>query len=134
MKKTSYRDLEIYQLSHEVAVNIHKFSLNLPKYELYETGSQLRRASKSVSANIVEGYGRRRYKTEFIRYLVIAQASCDESIEWVSYIIDCHEDVKDEAGKIIQQLNELGKKINRFISAVEKRHLSANNIKAVISS
>jgi four helix bundle protein len=134
MKKTSYRDLEIYQLSHEVAVNIHKFSLNLPKYELYETGSQLRRSSKSVSANIVEGYGRRRYKSEFILYLVIAQASCDESIEWVNYIIDCHEDAKVEAGKIIQQLNELGKKINRFISAVEKRHLSANNIKAVISS
>ena len=134
MKKTSYRNLEIYQLSHEVAVNIHKFSLNLPKYELYETGSQLRRSSKSVSANIVEGYGRRRYKSEFIRYLVIAQASCDESIEWVNYIIDCHEEAKGEAGKIIQQLNELGKKINRFISAVEKRHLSANNIKAVISS
>ena len=69
MKKTSYRDLEIYQLSHEVAVNIHKFSLNLPKYELYETGSQLRRSSKSVSANIVEGYGRRRYKSEFISLL-----------------------------------------------------------------
>ena len=134
MKKTSYRDLEIYQLSHELAVNIHKLYLKLPKHELYETGSQLRRSSKSISANIVEGYGRRRYKAEFIRYLVIAQASCDESIEWVNYIIDCHEDAKEEAVEIIERQNELGKKINRFIHAVEKRHLAASNIKAVVSS
>jgi len=131
MKKSSYRDLDIYLLAHELAVVIHKFSLRLPRYELYETGSQLRRSSKSVSANIVEGYGRRRYKNEYLRYLVIAQASCDESIEWVKYIIDCHEESKDEAGKIIQQLNELGKKINRFIYAVEKRHLSGSNIEAI---
>ena len=134
MKKSSYRDLEIYQLAHELAVIIHKFSLSLPKYELYETGSQLRRSSKSISANIVEGYGRRKYKAEFIRYLVIAQASCDESIEWITYIHDCHDDFKDTVREILQQLNELGKKINRFIVAVEKRHLSASNIKAVISS
>lgn len=52
----SYRDLEIYNMAHKMGVDIHKFSLTLPKYELYETGSQMRRASKSVSANIVEGY------------------------------------------------------------------------------
>jgi hypothetical protein len=43
MKKGSYRDLDIYQMAHELAVVIHQFSLRLPKYELYETGSQLRR-------------------------------------------------------------------------------------------
>ena len=131
MKKTSYRDLEIYQLAHELAVTIHKLSLNLPKYELYETGSQLRRSSKSISANIVEGYGRRKYKAEFIRYLVIAQASCDESIEWVNYKIDCHKDAKNDAVEINKRLNELGKKINRFIYAIEKRHLSVTNIEAI---
>ena len=68
-KRRSYRDLEVYQLAHAAGVRIHEFSLKLPKYELYETGSQLRRAAKSVSANIVEGYGRRRHKAEFIRFL-----------------------------------------------------------------
>ena len=134
LKKTSYRDLEIYQLAHELAVTIHKFSLSLPKYELYETGSQLRRSSKSISANIVEGYGRRRYKAEFIRYLVIAQASCDESIEWITYIHDCHDDFKDTASEIVQQLNQLGKRINRFIGAVEKNHQTTNKFEAVVKN
>ena len=79
MKKEGYKSLEVYRLAHELGTRIHEFSLRLPKYELYETGSQLRRASKSISANIVEGYGRRRYKAEFIRFLVFSQASCDET-------------------------------------------------------
>ena len=53
-----YQNLRVYHLAHELGVEAHHLSLRLPKYELYETGSQLRRAAKSVSANIVEGYGR----------------------------------------------------------------------------
>jgi four helix bundle protein len=64
---------------------------NLPKfemYEMYEEGSQIRRAAKSISANIVEGYGRRRYKQEFIRFLVFAHASCDETIEHLEMLFE----------------------------------------------
>lgn len=79
MKAKSYRDLEIYQLSFEHAMKIHKISLKLPKYELYEEGSQSRKSSKGVTSCIVEGYGRRRYKNDFIRFLTYAQAPCDET-------------------------------------------------------
>ncbi len=58
----SYRDLEIYQESKRLAIEVHKLSLTLPKFELYEEGSQIRRSSKSVTSSIVEGYGRRLYK------------------------------------------------------------------------
>jgi len=75
----TYEDLEIYRLSHDLAIEIHKVSLSLPKFELYEEGSQLRRAAKSIPVNIVEGFGRRRYKNEFIRFLTFALASCDET-------------------------------------------------------
>ena len=61
-----YRDLDVYNMAHELGLTCHKLSMKLPKHELYETGSQLRRASKSISANIVEGYGRRRYKAEYV--------------------------------------------------------------------
>jgi four helix bundle protein len=76
----SYRDLEIYKMAFNLAVRLHKASLGLPKFELYEQGSQVRRSSKSIKDQIVEGYGRRRYKADFIKYLVYSHASCDEAV------------------------------------------------------
>jgi hypothetical protein len=64
----SYKDLEIYQLAHRLAVEVHQVSLNLPKFEAYEEASQLRRAAKSVSANIVEGFGRRATKANLFAF------------------------------------------------------------------
>jgi len=58
----SYKKLEIWQLAREIVIEIHEITINhLPKFELYETGSQIRRSSKSTRLNIVEGYGRRVY-------------------------------------------------------------------------
>jgi four helix bundle protein len=111
-----YRDLEIYNLSFELAVSVHHFTLKLPKIELFETGSQLRRATKSVGANIVEGFGRRKYKAEFIRFVVIAHASCEESIyhlELLSKIY--HEKFGESIQNLIIQYTRLSKMIYRFI-------------------
>lgn len=60
----SYEDLDIYKISLSLFYEIHKASLLLPKYELYELGSQIRRSADSVNSNIVEGYGRRIWKKE----------------------------------------------------------------------
>jgi four helix bundle protein len=65
----SYRDLEIYNSSQELAIKIHAMALALPKFEMYEEGSQIRRSSKAVTRAIVEGYGRRNYKKDFIKFL-----------------------------------------------------------------
>lgn len=120
----SYKDLEVYKLAHELGVTIHRFSVLLPNYEMYELGSQLRKSSKSISANIVEGYGRRRYKAEFIRFLIHAQASCEETAEWLTYVRDCHERLSHETAALLQDLDELGRKLNRFIQSVEVSHRS----------
>jgi hypothetical protein len=58
----SYKNLDIYNLAMDLFLEVHPLSFMLPKYELYELGSQLRRSSDSVVSNIVEGYGRRRYQ------------------------------------------------------------------------
>ena len=84
----SYKNLEIYQLAHKLAVEIHKMTLGLPKFEIYEEGSQIRRSSKGVASSIVEGYGRRRYKNDFIRFLIFAQASNDETKEHLDMLFE----------------------------------------------
>ena len=121
---SSYTDLDVYKLAHDLGVSIHKLTLQLPKYETYEIGSQLRRASKSISANIVEGYGRRKYKADFVRFLIYAHSSCDETLEWLKYIEDCHPELKEKVAPYIEQTKTLGRKLNNFIQAVEKQHLT----------
>ena len=74
----SYRKLMIWQQARSLVIDVHKMTLTkLPSFELYEQGSQIRRSIKSVKSNIVEGYGRRRYKQDYIRFITYAHASCD---------------------------------------------------------
>lgn len=61
---SDYTDLDVYKVSLELFFIVHPTSLKLPKYEMYELGSQLRRSADSVVTNIVEGYGRKRYKAD----------------------------------------------------------------------
>jgi four helix bundle protein len=123
----SYRDLEIWKLSRELAVEIHRMSLrDLPKFELYEEGSQIRRSSKSIRHNIVEGYGRRRYKQEFIKFLVYAQASCDETNDSLEGLHKTGSLIDETLFKNLHALcDQLGRKLNKFIQAVETGHQSA---------
>ena len=113
----SYRNLQVYQRAHEFGVACHRASLEFPKYELFETGSQLRRASKSVSANIVEGYGRREYEAEYHRFLVIALASNDESAEWLRYLAECHPDKASAIEPLLAENQEIGRMLNRLIAS-----------------
>jgi four helix bundle protein len=76
----NYKGLEIYNLSLSLFYKTHAVSLKLPKYELYELGSKIRRSSDSVVTNIAAGYGRSRYKLEFIKFLTYSYASNLETI------------------------------------------------------
>jgi len=85
----SYKELDIYKNSYNLALEVHKLTLGLPKFEQYEEGSQLRKSSKSIVSNIVEGYGRKRYKKELLKFLTYALASNDETKLHLSFISGC---------------------------------------------
>ena len=122
----NYKNLEIWQLARELAVEIHKMTLTeLPKFEMFEEGSQIRRSIKSVKSTIVEGYGRRRYKQEFIRFLTFAIASNDEMIDHLETLFETGS-LADEAlyVSVHDKLEILGKKLNLLIQSVTKGHLS----------
>ena len=119
----SYKQLNIWKLAREVSYDIHTLSLNLPQYELYETGSQIRRSSKSVRANIVEGYGRRDYKNDFIKFIVYALSSNDETIDHLETLFETGSMTdKEDYKKIHDKLTNLGKQLNGFLQALKKQH------------
>ena len=120
----SYRKLRIWSMARDLVIDIHRMTLEkLPKFEMYEEGSQIRRSIKSVKSNIVEGYGRRRYKQDYIRFLVYALASCDETLD---HLDNLHITGSLKNNKLYNDLNSklevLGKKLNNFIKTVEREH------------
>lgn len=115
----SYKELEIYSISLDLFYKLHQLSLQLPKYELYELGSQIRRSADSVNTNIVEGYGRRRYKADFIKFLVYAHSSNDETLNHLEKIIYLYPDLMEDHLNLRKDYNNLGRKINSFIKYVE---------------
>jgi four helix bundle protein len=116
----SYKKLEIWNLADELVVEIHEMTLTkLPKFEMFEGGGQIRRSSKSVKSTIVEGYGRKRYKSEFIKFLVYSLGSNDETIDHLENLFKT-KSLQDEIlyNYLHGKLDILGRKINLFIKGV----------------
>lgn len=122
----SYKKLGIWTLARELVINIHKMTLNeLPKFEMFEEGNQIRRSIKSVKSNIVEGYGRRYYKQEYIHFLIIALSSNDETIDHHETLFETKSLTNEELfNNIHNNLEILGKKLNSFIQAVQAERIS----------
>ena len=121
----NYKDLEIWKLLRELVIDIHKMTLGLPRIEAFEEGQQVRRSIKSVKSTIVEGYGRRRYKSDFIKFLVYAHASNDETIDHLETLFETGSLTDETLYKTLKEkLDLLGRKLNKFITAVEAQHIS----------
>ena len=96
--------------------------IKLPKFEIYEEGSQIRRSSKSIKSNIVEGYGRRMYNNEYIRFLIFSIASNDETIDHL-YNLYHTKSLTDKKvyEDLYERLDKLGRKLNLFIQSIKMR-------------
>ena len=115
----SYKDLDIYTLALSLFYRTHDVSLRLPKYELYELGSQIRRSSDSVVTNIVEGYGRKRYKMDFIKFLTYSHASNLETICHIEKLIVLYPNLSIEMSILQKEYDILGAKLFSFLRYVE---------------
>ena len=102
-----------------MAVEIHQITLNeLPKFEMYEQGSQIRRSSKSIVANYVEGYGRRHYKAEYIKFLTYAVGSCDETKAHLDLLVETNSLSKEKYDYFISNYRKLGAMLYNLRQAV----------------
>ena len=120
--KDGVENLIIYQISYKLALRLHKETVRFPKIEQYSgIADQLRRSSKSITANIVEGFGKQHFfKGEFQRMLVYSIGSCDETILWIKMARDLGYIQKSIADKYLQEYQMLVKKISSFTKNMKR--------------
>jgi len=124
MRSRPHEKLEIYRLAHALAVRAHRLSLRLPRYELYGQASQIRRASKSVSAQIVEGHALRSYKADYVRYLSRAYGSAEETIEHLRFVLETGsaDGAVDDCAQLIEEYVVLTRKLFNYMRGVRQQH------------
>ena len=85
-----HTDLIVYQKSFEVAMEIYEISFQFPSEEKYSLTDQIRRSSRSVSANISEAWGKRRYPKSFVSKLTDAEGEARETQTWLEFSYQCN--------------------------------------------
>ncbi|MCB0642805.1 MAG: four helix bundle protein [Phaeodactylibacter sp.] len=122
----SYKKLDIWKQARVLVVEIHHLSIReLPKFELYEVGSQIRRSMKSVKANIVEGYGRRQYKGEFLKFITYAIASTYETIDHLETLYETGSLSNQQKFETLhKKLTQLSWALYNFHKALQTKHIT----------
>ena len=112
----SVRDLKIYTIAFELAMEIFKLTLNFPREEKYSLTDQIRRSSRSVPVNIREGFAKRRYENVFIRHLTDSIGSSEETRGWLEFSLRCRYINKE----IHQRLDKSYDEVNAMLYSLMK--------------
>ena len=89
MTASHFEDLLVFRRAYQISLEVHRISLQFPRIEQFGLAEQIRRASKSICANVAEGFGKQdRGGGEFRRFLRIAAGSADEMQVWAQYCVD----------------------------------------------
>ncbi len=83
-----YRDLKVYKLAYQLALDIQKVTKNYPKEEKYSLTDQIRRSSRSVPANLAEAWKKRRYQKAFVSKLIDCAGEAGETEVWLDFSKD----------------------------------------------
>ena len=86
---SSVRELEVYKLAFEAAMEIFELSKKFPKEEIYSLTDQIRRSSRSVCSNLAEGWRKRKYEAVFINKLTDAESEAAETQTWLEFALAC---------------------------------------------
>ena len=115
----SFRDLEVYKLSREIAKEIFFMTKSFPPEERFSLTDQVRRSSRSVGAQIAEAWGKRRYQPHFISKLTDGDAEQLETQHWIDIAEECEYIDKAKAQQLIEECESVGKMLQ---SMIDKAH------------
>ena len=115
-----YRDLKVYQLSYQLALDIHNITKKFPKEELYSLTDQIRRSSRSVPVNIAEGWKKRRYKKSFIAKVIDSAGEAGETEVWLDFSKDFGYMDEDTYQRLMAKYDEVNRMLYGMINKAEK--------------
>ncbi|PIS46192.1 MAG: four helix bundle protein [Ignavibacteria bacterium CG_4_8_14_3_um_filter_37_9] len=105
MKIRDHRDLRVYQLAFECAIEIFHLTSHFPKEEKYSLTDQIRRTSRSVCANMSEAFRKRRYPKSFIAKLVDSEGEAGETQTWLQFSVESKYAEKEKADALSEKYN-----------------------------
>lgn len=120
MSNQGYKDLIVYKKAYAAAMEIFKESKKFPKEELYSLTDQIRRSSRSVCANIAEGYRKRIYPKSFISKMADSDGECAETLVHLDFAKDCGYMNNQTHKKITEEYIQVGKMLGSMINSPEK--------------
>lgn len=112
----SFRDLEVYKLARQLSSEIYEISKKFPKEETYSLIDQIRRASRSVGAQIAEAWAKRRYEKHFISKLTDADGEQQETQHWIEIAKDCGYLLSKDSSGLLERYASLGRMFNSMIN------------------
>ncbi len=115
-----HRDLKVFQLAYKLAMDIFNISKSFPKEEKYSLTDQIRRSSRSVAANIAEGFRKRQYPKMFVSKLADADGEATETQVWLDFSRDCEYLNPEKYNELIKGYEEVGKMLGAMMSMPEK--------------
>ena len=115
-----HRDLKVYQLAYKLAMEIFHLSKHFRREELYSLTDQIRRSSRSVAANIAEGFRKRRYPNMLVSKLTDSDGEATETQVWLDFALDCGYMSQDNRDRLTAGYEEVGKMLSGMMAHPEK--------------
>ena len=115
-----HRDLKVFQLAYKLAMEIFNESKSFPKEERFSLTDQMRRSSRSVAANIAEGFRKRQYPKMFVSKLADSDGEAAETQVWLDFARDCGYMPVQRRDELTRGYEEVGKMLSTMMSMPEK--------------
>jgi len=120
MEYKGFRDLKVYQLSYQLALEIFRITKSYPKEELYSLTDQIRRSSRAIASNLAEAWRKRKYPKAFISKLTDSLAEESETEVWLDFSKDLDYATEETYKHFIKRYDEVARMLSAMIDKPEK--------------
>jgi four helix bundle protein len=115
-----HRDLKVFQLAYSLAMEIFHLTKGFPREEIYSLTNQIRRSSRSVAANLAEGFRKRRYPNMLVNKLTDCDGEATETQVWLDFALDCGYLSKKDHGRLTAGYEEVGRMLFGMMTKPER--------------